>query len=101
MEQTRRHAFIASLLGIPQVVVAVNKMDLVDFDQGKFNEIDLAFRKFAENLNFNDIMTIPVSALDGDNDLRNTQKTRDKGMSASLFHNAVSRINEQDSDICR
>lgn len=66
-EQTRRHAFIASLLGIPQVVVAVNKMDLVDFDQGKFNEIDVAFREFAKNLNFNDIMTIPVSALDGDN----------------------------------
>ncbi len=67
MEQTRRHAFIASLLGIPQVVVAVNKMDLVKFDQGKFNEIDEAFRAFATNLNFNDIMTIPVSALDGDN----------------------------------
>ena len=67
MEQTRRHAFIASLLGIPQVVVAVNKMDLVDFDQGKFNEIDLAFRNFAKNLHFKDIMTIPVSALDGDN----------------------------------
>ncbi len=67
MEQTRRHAFIASLLGIPQVVVAVNKMDLVDFDQAKFNAIDLDFRKFAKNLNFNDIMTIPVSALDGDN----------------------------------
>jgi len=67
MEQTRRHAFIASLLGIPQVVVAVNKMDLVDFDQGKFNEIDEAFRTFAKNLNFRDIMTIPVSALDGDN----------------------------------
>ena len=67
MEQTRRHAFIASLLGIPQVVVAVNKMDLVDFDQGKFNEIDVAFREFAKNLNFKDIMTIPVSALDGDN----------------------------------
>lgn len=67
MEQTRRHAFIASLLGIPKVVVAVNKMDLVDFDQGKFNEIDEAFRVFAQNLNFKDIMTIPVSALDGDN----------------------------------
>ncbi len=67
MEQTRRHAFIASLLGIPQVVVAVNKMDLVDFDQGKFNEIDEAFREFAKKLNFKDIMTIPVSALDGDN----------------------------------
>ena len=67
MEQTRRHAFISSLLGVPKVVVAVNKMDLVDFDQGKFNEIDLAFRQFAKNLNFQDIMTIPVSALDGDN----------------------------------
>ena len=67
MEQTRRHAFIASLLGIPQVVVAVNKMDLVDFDQSTFNEIDVAFRDFAKNLNFADIMTIPVSALDGDN----------------------------------
>jgi bifunctional enzyme CysN/CysC len=67
MEQTRRHAFIASLLGIPQVVVAVNKMDLVGFDQSKFNEIDVAFRDFAKNLNFTDIMTIPVSALDGDN----------------------------------
>ncbi|MEP4053432.1 MAG: sulfate adenylyltransferase subunit CysN [Litorimonas sp.] len=67
MEQTRRHAFIASLLGIPQVVVAVNKMDLVDFDQSKFNEIDVAFRNFAKNLNFKYIMTVPVSALDGDN----------------------------------
>jgi bifunctional enzyme CysN/CysC len=67
MEQTRRHAFIASLLGIPQVVVAVNKMDLVDFDQSTFNDIDVAFRDFAKKLNFVDIMTIPVSALDGDN----------------------------------
>jgi bifunctional enzyme CysN/CysC len=67
VEQTRRHAFIASLLGIPQVIVAVNKMDLVDFDQTVFNEIDVAFRDFAEVLRFEDIMTIPVSALDGDN----------------------------------
>ncbi|MGB6228702.1 MAG: sulfate adenylyltransferase subunit CysN [Litorimonas sp.] len=67
MEQTRRHAYIASLLGIPQVVVAVNKMDLVDFDQTVFNEIDVAFRAFASELDFEDIMTIPVSALDGDN----------------------------------
>ena len=67
MEQTRRHAFIASLLGIPEVVVAVNKMDLVDFDQTVFNEIDVAFRAFASSLDFQDITTIPVSALDGDN----------------------------------
>lgn len=67
VEQTRRHAFIASLLGIPQVVVAVNKMDLVNFDQTVFNDIDVAFRDFAADLRFTDIMTIPVSALDGDN----------------------------------
>ena len=67
MEQTRRHAFISSLLGIPKIVVAVNKMDLVDFDQKVFNEIDEAFRVFAQDLHFKDIMTIPVSALDGDN----------------------------------
>lgn len=67
VEQTRRHAFIASLLGIPQVVVAVNKMDLVDFDQGAFNAIDVEFRNFASSLKFDDITTIPVSALDGDN----------------------------------
>ncbi len=67
VEQTRRHAFIASLLGIPRVVVAVNKMDLVGFDQGTFNAIDVAFREFATRLDFSDIMTIPVSALDGDN----------------------------------
>ena len=67
MEQTRRHAFIASLLGIPQVVVAVNKMDLVGFEQSVFNAIDVAFRAFAADLSFEDITTIPVSALDGDN----------------------------------
>lgn len=67
VEQTRRHAYIASLLGIPQVVVAVNKMDLVDFDQSVFNAIDVDFRDFASQLSFKDIMTIPVSALDGDN----------------------------------
>jgi len=67
VEQTRRHTYIASLLGIPQVVVAVNKMDLVDFDQSVFNNIDFAFRQYASNLSFEDITTIPVSALDGDN----------------------------------
>ncbi|MGB3456874.1 MAG: sulfate adenylyltransferase subunit CysN [Litorimonas sp.] len=74
-EQTRRHAFIASLLGIPQVVVAVNKMDLMDFDQSVFNSIDVEFRAFAESLRFEDIMTIPVSALDGDNVTERSDRT--------------------------
>lgn len=66
-EQTRRHAFIASLLGIKHVVVAVNKMDIVDFDQRVYNEIDASFREFASDLGFLDITCIPMSALEGDN----------------------------------
>ena len=68
LTQTRRHSFIASSVGIRNVVLAVNKMDLVDYDQQTFNDIDVAYRAFAETLNadFN-IMTIPLSALAGDN----------------------------------
>jgi len=65
--QTRRHAYIASLLGIKHVVVAVNKMDINDFDQRIFAEIETDFREFADALNFDEIMCIPMSALDGDN----------------------------------
>ena len=65
--QTRRHAFIASLLGIKHVVVAVNKMDLNDFSQEVFNDIEVDFRDFAKDLGFAEIMCIPMSALDGDN----------------------------------
>jgi bifunctional enzyme CysN/CysC len=68
LTQTRRHSFIASSVGIRNVVLAVNKMDLVDYDQQTFNDIDVAYREFAETLDadFN-IMTIPMSALAGDN----------------------------------
>ena len=65
--QTRRHAFIASLLGIRHVAVAVNKMDLVDFSQRVFNDIEEEFRDFAGTLGFDDIAMIPMSALTGDN----------------------------------
>jgi len=65
--QTRRHSYITSLLGIKHVVVAINKMDLVDFSQAKFNGIEEEFRSFATDLGFEDIMCIPMSALDGDN----------------------------------
>ena len=65
--QTRRHAFIASLLGIRHVVVAVNKMDLNGFDQRVFTDIECDFRDFAQGLGFSDITCIPISALDGDN----------------------------------
>src|SRR5690554_2934190 len=63
LTQTRRHAFLVSLLGIRQVVLAVNKMDLVDFDRGRFEEIVSDFRQFAEGLGFESIIGIPLSAL--------------------------------------
>lgn len=73
-EQTRRHAFIASIVGIKHVVVAVNKMDIVDFDQSAYNNIDVEFRAFAKDLGFEDITCIPMSALDGDNVINRSDK---------------------------
>jgi len=65
--QSKRHAFIASLLGIPHVVVAVNKMDLVDYDRKVYRRIRTEFSDFAAKLEFTDVTFIPVSALKGDN----------------------------------
>ena len=67
LEQSRRHAFIASLLRIPHLVVCVNKMDLVDWSEERFEEIRAEFTRFAAKLEIADIQFIPVSALLGDN----------------------------------
>jgi bifunctional enzyme CysN/CysC len=67
VEQSRRHAFIASLLRIPHLVFAVNKMDLVDWSEARFRVIEDEFRNFAARLDILDIMFIPVSALTGAN----------------------------------
>ena len=67
LEQTKRHSFIASLLGIKHVLVAVNKMDLVDFDQEVFEKIRIGYREFAARLDLPDLHFIPISALNGDN----------------------------------
>jgi len=67
LEQSRRHAFIASLLRIPHLVLAVNKMDLVDWSKDRFDEIKAEFRDFAAKLDVPDLTFIPVSALHGDN----------------------------------
>ena len=67
LAQTKRHAFIASLLGVPHLVVAVNKMDLVDYDQTAFEAIKHEFEAFAQKLNAVDVRFIPISALKGDN----------------------------------
>jgi bifunctional enzyme CysN/CysC len=67
VEQSRRHAFIASLLRVPHIVLCVNKMDLVDYDEAVFNKIKDEFRNFATRLDIGDLSFIPVSALKGDN----------------------------------
>lgn len=67
LEQTKRHSFIASLLGIKHVLVAINKMDLVDFDEQVFEQIQKDYREFASRLDSTDLHFIPISALDGDN----------------------------------
>ncbi len=68
LDQTRRHSFISTLLGIKHLVVAVNKMDLVNFSEEKFNEIRESYLTFAEQLPGNlDIRFVPLSALEGDN----------------------------------
>jgi sulfate adenylyltransferase large subunit len=67
LQQSRRHAFLASLLGIPHLVVAINKMDLVGFDQCIFERIRDEFSAFAASLQVTDVRFIPISALHGDN----------------------------------
>jgi sulfate adenylyltransferase subunit 1 len=67
LEQSRRHAFLASLLRVPHLVLCVNKMDLVDYDQGVFEAIADEFRRFAAKLEVGDLTVIPMSALTGDN----------------------------------
>jgi bifunctional enzyme CysN/CysC/sulfate adenylyltransferase subunit 1 len=66
-EQSRRHAVILSLLRVPHLVLAVNKMDLVDFDQDVYNRIHAEFTAFATKLTIPDLTIIPISALNGDN----------------------------------
>ncbi|WP_280185297.1 adenylyl-sulfate kinase [Nocardia gipuzkoensis] len=67
VEQTRRHAFLASLLGIPHLVLCVNKMDLADWSQERFEEIRAEFARWASKLDVSDLTFVPVSALHGDN----------------------------------
>jgi bifunctional enzyme CysN/CysC len=67
LKQTKRHAFICALLGIPRIVVAVNKMDLVGHRQERFDELKQEFERFAARLGFKSLTFIPVSALNGDN----------------------------------
>ncbi|RHA41308.1 sulfate adenylyltransferase subunit 1 [Cellulomonas rhizosphaerae] len=75
LEQTRRHATITALLGVPHVVLAVNKMDLVGFDRAVFDAIAADFTTYAAGLGLTDVVAVPLSALDGDNVVDRSSRT--------------------------
>jgi len=85
IEQTRRHAFIASLLQIPHIIVCVNKMDLVDFQEDIYNKVIQQFEEFSSKLLVKDIRFIPISALLGDN-VVNRSETMNWYQGAPLLH---------------
>jgi bifunctional enzyme CysN/CysC len=76
LTQTRRHSYIVSLLGIRHVVLAINKMDLMDYSQQTFDEIVAAYREFAQQIGLTDITAIALSALRGDNMLERSERMR-------------------------
>src|SRR5438270_6146564 len=75
-EQSRRHAYLLSLLGVKQIVVVVNKLDLVDFSEERFKEIDREYRKFLADLGLEARAVIPASAKQGDNVARTSMKMK-------------------------
>jgi bifunctional enzyme CysN/CysC len=86
LEQSRRHAFLSSLLGIPHLVLCVNKMDLVDWDVDRFEEIKAEFRSFAMKLDVHDLTFVPISALHGDNVVHRSDNSPWYEGSALLHH---------------
>jgi bifunctional enzyme CysN/CysC len=75
LTQTRRHSYLASLIGIKHIVLAINKMDLVDFSEQTFEDIFAEYREFAKQIGLSDITPIPLSALQGDNMLERSART--------------------------
>lgn len=74
LEQSRRHAFLASLLALPHLIVCINKMDLVDYSQAVYEQIRQEFEQFAAKLEVSDLSFIPISALTGDNVVTRSEK---------------------------
>ncbi|MFZ5549231.1 MAG: sulfate adenylyltransferase subunit CysN [Pseudomonadota bacterium] len=75
LTQTRRHSYLVSLIGVRKVVLAINKMDLVDYSEKTFRQIDDEYREFAKQIGLNDVTSIPLSGLKGDNMLVASEKT--------------------------
>ncbi len=85
LEQTKRHSFIASLLQIPHIIVCINKMDLADYSEERYNEIIDQYEEFAAKLDVKDVRFIPISALHGDN-VVNRGKNMDWYEGGTLLH---------------
>lgn len=86
LEQTHRHSFIASLLGIPHAVVCVNKMDLVNYDKEIYDKIVNDFKAFSSKLEIKDVQFVPISALNGDNVVNRSKKMTWYEGSTLLYH---------------
>ncbi|SDH01973.1 sulfate adenylyltransferase subunit 1 [Winogradskyella thalassocola] len=86
LEQTHRHAFIASLLRIPHAIVCVNKMDLVEYSEDVYNGIVSDFKAFSSKLGISDIQFIPISALNGDNVVNRSENMDWYGGSTLMYH---------------
>lgn len=98
VEQSRRHAFLVSLLEVPHLVIAVNKMDLVDWSQEVFEDIRREFTDYAARLNIADVQVIPVSALTGDNVVRRSENMP-WYQGASLMHHLENVQTASDSNM--
>src|SRR5262249_47826582 len=75
LTQTRRHSYLVQLLGIRNIVLAVNKLDLVGYDQARFDEIVNDYREFAARIGINEFTAIPISGLQGDNITSRSERT--------------------------
>jgi len=95
LEQTRRHSFIVNLLGIKHIVVAINKMDLIHYNENVFETIVDEYKKLIKNFTFTSITFIPLSALKGDNVFSNFENT--KWYKGSTLVEALEKVNVLDS----
>ena len=99
VEQTRRHSLLVSLLGVPHLVICINKMDLVDFSQERFEEIRTQFTEFATRLDLRDVTFIPISALAGDNVVDRSDNTKWYEGTTLLHHLETVYIASDDNQI--
>src|SRR5437879_2250709 len=98
-EQSRRHAYLLSMLGVNQVIVVVNKMDLIDYSEKRFREIEQDYRKFLQQLGLNALTFIPASAKQGENVARASMKM--KWYCAASALEALDLLEAQNRDVDR